>query len=74
MYKIEVKDLGENKVSICAIIPHIGYKELFNLVKPYIKETNLSFCLPNNCPDGNWSYIYAGKNIIGEIKMTFINE
>ena len=24
MYKIEIKDFGENKISICKVIPHIS--------------------------------------------------
>ena len=38
MYKVEIKELGESKVSLCKIIPHIDYKDLYNLVKPYTKN------------------------------------
>ena len=30
MYKVEIKELGESKVSLCKIIPHIDYKDLYN--------------------------------------------
>ena len=53
MYKIEIKDFGENKISICKVIPHINYKELYTLVKPYTNELHLSFSLPNDCPNGS---------------------
>ena len=43
MYKVEIKELGESKVSLCKIIPHIDYKDLYNLVKHIqIKYTYLS--------------------------------
>ena len=28
MYKVEIKELGESKVSLYKIIPHIDYKDL----------------------------------------------
>ena len=37
MYRIEVKDLGENSASVSKVMKHISYKELYNLVKPFIK-------------------------------------
>ena len=43
MYRIELKDLGETVVVISKIMKHINYKELYNLVKPYVKEEHLSF-------------------------------
>ena len=30
MYRIEVKDLGENSATISKIMKHINYKELYN--------------------------------------------
>ena len=75
MYKVEIKELGESKVSLCKIIPHIDYKGLYNLVKPYTNEVHLSFSLPNNCPNGKaWGNIYASQQVIGQIKMTYIEE
>ena len=76
MYKVEVKELGENKDSLCETISNIDYKNLYALVKPYIKEAHLSFSLPNNCPNGKeWGNIYAShQNVIGQIKMTYIEE
>ena len=60
---------------MCEILKHIDYKDLYNLVKPYIKETHLSFSLPNDCPDGSeWGNIYSGKKVIGQIKMTYIEK
>ena len=52
MYRIEVKELGENSASVSKIMKHINYKELYNLVKPYVKEEHLSFSIPNDCTDG----------------------
>ena len=67
MYKIEIKDFGENKISICN-------KELYTLVKPYTNELHLSFSLPNDCPNGStWGNIYANDKIIGQIKMCYIH-
>ena len=75
MYKVEIKELVESKVSLCKIIPHIDYKDLYNLVKPYTNEVHLSFSLPNNCPNGKeWGNIYASQQVIGQIKMTYIEE
>lgn len=75
MYKIEIKNLGSDKASLCENIKYLGYKDLYDLVKPYIIEEHLSFGLPNNCPNGKeWGNIYCGKKIIGQIKMTFIEE
>ena len=74
MYKIEITDFGENKISICKVIPHINYKELYTLVKPYTNELHLSFSLPNDCPNGStWGNIYANDKIIGQIKMCYIH-
>ena len=75
MYKVEVKDLGENKVSICEVLKHINYKDLYDLVKPYTTYEHLSFSLPNDCPDGSeWGYIYYGEKHIGQILITYIQE
>ena len=75
MYKVEIKELGESKVSLCKIIPHIDYKDLYNLVKPYTNQVHLSFSLPNNCPNGKeWGNIYASQQVIGQRKMTYIEE
>ena len=38
MYRIEVKELGKNKEYVLKKLKHITYKELYNLVKPYISE------------------------------------
>ena len=43
MYRIEVKELGEDSASVSKVMKHINYKELYNLVKPYVKEEHLSF-------------------------------
>ena len=75
MYRIEVKDLGENSATISKIMKHINYKELYNLVKPYVKEEHLSFCIPNDCTDGKeWGNIYLHDKPIGQIliKILFI--
>ena len=47
MYRIEVKELGKNKEYVLKKLKHITYKELYNLVKPYISEEHLSFSIPN---------------------------
>ncbi|CUP08582.1 hypothetical protein H8S10_17725 [Clostridium sp. NSJ-49] len=71
MYKIEIKELGENKVSLCETIKYLQYNELYNLVKPYLNIEHLSFSIRNDCPDGReWGFIYAGDTIVGEIKIT----
>ncbi|MCD2503236.1 hypothetical protein LQE93_15855 [Clostridium sp. NSJ-145] len=71
MYKIEIKELGENKVSLCETIKYLQYNELYNLVKPYLNIEHLSFSIKNDCPDGReWGFIYAGDTIVGEIKIT----
>ena len=71
MYKIEIKELGENKVSLCETIKYLQYNELYNLVKPYLNIEHLSFSIRNDCPDGReWGCIYAGDTIVGEIKIT----
>ena len=71
MYKIEIKELGENKVSLCETIKYLQYNELYNLVKPYLNIEHLSFSIRNDCPDGReWGFIYAGDKIVGEIKIT----
>lgn len=75
MYRIEVKDLGENSASVSKVMKHISYKELYNLVKPFIKEKHLSFSLPNDCTDGKeWGNIYSYDKPIGQILITFIEE
>lgn len=64
MYKVEIKELGESKVSLCKIIPHIDYKDLYNLVKPYTNQVHHIF-LPswNNCPYGKeWGNIILHLN------------
>ena len=71
MYKIEIKELGKNKVSLCETIKYLQYNELYNLVKPYLNIEHLSFSIRNDCPDGReWGFIYAGDTIVGEIKIT----
>lgn len=71
MYKIEIKELGKNKVSLCETIKYLQYNELYNLVKPYLNIEHLSFSIKNDCPDGReWGFIYAGDTIVGEIKIT----
>ena len=71
MYKIEIKELGENKVSLCETIKYLQYNELYNLVKPYLNIEHLSFSIRNDCPDGReWGFIYAGDTMVGEIKIT----
>ena len=75
MYRIEVKDLGENSKSVSKVMKNITYKELYNLVKPFIKEEQLSFSLPNDCTDGKeWGNIYSNDKPIGQILITFIEE
>lgn len=75
MYRIEVKDLGENSASVSKVMKHISYKELYNLVKPFIKEEHLSFSLPNDCTDGKeWGNIYSYDKPVGQILITFIEE
>lgn len=75
MYKVEIKDLGENNASLSKIIKHINYRELYELVKPYIKEEHLSFSLPNDCTDGReWGNIYSKDKVVGEILITFIEQ
>ena len=68
MYRIEVKDLGENSASVSKVMKHISYKE-------FIKEEHLSFSLPNDCTDGKeWGNIYSYDKPIGQILITFIEE
>ncbi|WP_195989119.1 hypothetical protein [Clostridium sp. D53t1_180928_C8] len=75
MYRIEVKELGKNKECVLKELKHITYKDLYNLVKPYISEEHLSFSLPNDCTDGReWGYIYSHDIPIGEILITYIEE
>lgn len=75
MFKVEIKDLGENKKSFSEILKDIDYKDLFNLVKPYVNYQHLSFSLPNDCTDGTeWGYIYAGQEHVGQIKITYVHE
>ena len=75
MYRIEVKELGENSASVSKIMKHINYKELYNLVKPYVKEEHLSFSLPNDCTDGKeWGNIYSHDITIGQILIAYIEE
>ena len=75
MYRIEVKELGEDSASVSKVIKHINYKELYNLVKPYVKEEHLSFSLPNDCTDGKeWGNIYSHDKTIGQILITYIEE
>ena len=75
MYRIDVKDLGENNASISKIMKHINYKELYNLVKPYVIEEHLYFSLPNDCTDGKeWGNIYSHDKPIGQILITYIEE
>lgn len=75
MYRIDVKDLGENNASISKIMKHINYKELYSLVKPYVIEEHLSFSLPNDCTDGKeWGNIYSHDKPIGQILITYIEE
>ena len=75
MYRIEVKELGKNKEYVLKKLKHITYKELYNLVKPYISEKHLSFSIPYDCTDGReWGYIYSHDTPIGEILITYIEE
>ena len=75
MYRIEVKELGEDSASVSKVMKHINYKELYNLVKPYVKEEHLSFSLPNDCTDGKeWLNIYSHDKTIGQILITYIEE
>ena len=75
MYRIEVKELGKNKEYVLKKRKHITYKELYNLVKPYISEEHLSSSIPNDCTDGReWGYIYSHDTPIGEILITYIEE
>ena len=56
-------------------LKHINYKELYNLVKPYVKEEHLSFSLPNDCTDGKeWGNIYSHDKPIGQILIAYIEE
>ena len=71
MYKIEIEELGDEKVSLCEIVKYITYTNLYNLVKPYLNIEHLSFSLGNNCADGHeWGYIYHGDDHIGKIRIT----
>lgn len=73
MYKVEIEELGEYKVSLCETINTLGYIDLYNLVKPYLNFEHLSFSVPNYCFNGYlWGYIYAGKEPVGKIKITAI--
>lgn len=71
MYKIEIEELGDEKVSLCEIIKSLTYNNLYNLVKPYLNISHLSFSLANYCADGHeWGYIYSGNDHIGKIRIT----
>ena len=75
MYKIEVEELGEEKVSLCETIKHLCYHELNNLINPYLNIEHLSFSLRNDCPDGReWGFIYVGETPVGKIKITKLFE
>ncbi|MBM6861059.1 hypothetical protein H9X78_11340 [Clostridium saudiense] len=75
MYKIEVEELGEEKVSFCKTIKYLCYQNLYNLVKPYLNIEHLSFSLRNDCPDGReWGFIYADQKPIGKIRITKLFE
>ena len=75
MYRIEVKELGKNKECVLKELKHITYKDLYNLVKPYISEEHLSFSIPNDWTDGReWGYIYSNDTAIGEILISYIVE
>ena len=71
MYKIEIEDLGAENIRINALIKYLHYKDLYNLVRPYLNAERLSFGLRNNCPDGSeWGCIYSGDAVMGKIRIT----
>ena len=65
MYKIEIKELGENKVSLCETIKYLQYNELYNLVKPYLNIEHLSFSIRNS--------IISLANFLFALKVLSIN-
>lgn len=69
-YKIEIKDLGRNHISLSKIVRKIDYPTLYNIVKPYLLSSNISF----SAAEGEWGTVFAGFHTVGKITFNKVEE
>lgn len=65
-FKVEVKDLGRNKVSFSEVVEKIDTDTLYGIVKPHLLSSGLSF---TTMKEGEWGIVYAGFYPVGKIRF-----
>jgi hypothetical protein len=62
-YKVEVKELGRDKVCKSVVVEKIDYDALYEIVKPHLLSLNIWFSVQED----EWGNVYAGFHAVGKI-------
>lgn len=65
-YKVEIKDLGRNRVNFSKEVEGLNYGILYGIVKPHLASSYPEFCINEN----GEGIIFAGFHSVGKFKVT----
>lgn len=68
-YRIEVKELGRNRVNISKTVEKINYDTLYRIVKPYLLSECIWF---GEESEEGWRIVFAGIRPVGKITFNEI--
>lgn len=66
-YKVEVKELGMNKISKTTVVKKIDYDTLYKIVKPHLLSSDIWF---TGVIENEWGHVNAGFHTVGEITFS----
>lgn len=71
-FKVEVKELGRNKVNKTCEVNSIDYDSLWGVVKPHLCSDLIEF---KSVFEGEWGVVVVGHfRVVGKIRFTEIKE
>lgn len=66
-YKVEVKELGMNKICETAVVKKIDYDTLYKIVKPHLLSSDIWF---TGVIENEWGNVNAGFHTVGKITFS----